>query len=132
MGAPLYNAIMEHSNLFEEWTLIKNKKSMTYINLTEEANEAMVNMDFVASWQAPMFSPMIVEPNAWTSQYTGCYMDDSLAAQVPLVKSSGGRQRVLLDEAINSGKLQSKLDALNAIQATPFTLNDYTLDKPGR
>lgn len=128
MGAPLYNAIMEHSNLFEEWTLIKNKKSITYINLTEEADESMVNMDFVASWQAPMFSPMIVEPNAWTSQYTGCYMDDSLAAQVPLVKSSGGRQRVLLDEAINNGKLKSKLDALNAIQATPFTLNDYTLE----
>jgi DNA-directed RNA polymerase, mitochondrial len=126
MGAPLYNAIMEHSNLFEEWTLIKNKKSITYINLTEEADEAMVNMDFVASWQAPMFSPMIVEPRPWTSQYSGCYMDDSMAAQVPLVKSAVGRQRVLIDEAIDKGTLQSKLDALNAIQSTPFTINDYT------
>jgi len=125
MGAPLFNVIMEHSNLFEEWTVLRKNKTRTFIGLTKQADEELNDSDFTASWQAPMFSPMIVEPQPWTSQYTGCYLDESLAAQVPLVKGAGRQQRLMIDEALDNGRLQKKLDALNAIQSTPYVLNDY-------
>lgn len=126
VGAPLFNSIIRVTDIFEEWGELKNNKTSTYIGLTENASEKLDDMDFNTSWMSPMFGPMIVEPKPWTSFYTGCYLDDSVSAQVPLVKSATPKQRSLVSQAIEDGTLARKLDALNAIQATPYEINPYT------
>jgi len=126
-AGPILNAVLQYSRIFEEWVQYNKKGTVKRIGLTEEASEALANMEFKSSWQEPMLAPMIVEPKPWTSFDTGCYYDGATAAQVPLVRGASKEQRQAVKHQLSKGT-PDYVEAINAIQATPLTINTFTLD----
>lgn len=128
-AAPIMNAILEHSGIFDIWEQSKPKNTVRRIGLTEEASELLAKMDFESSWSEPMLAPMIVEPKPWTSFDTGCYYDEVTAALVPLVRSaSHAQQKAVEHQFKDNGEVPDYVEALNAIQSTPLCINRYVLE----
>jgi DNA-directed RNA polymerase len=126
-AAPILSAILEASDVFEMWTQIKDNKTVYRIGLTEQASEGIADINQEISWNEPVFTPMITPPKPWDSDDSGCYLDPALASTTPLVRHMSPKQRGMLKSAIRSGRMQPALDALNAIQATRYTMNTYVL-----
>ena len=129
-AAPLINAVLEFSGIFDVWEKSTPKRTMKKMGMTQEASLALADMDHKASWLEPMFAPMIVPPTIWTAFDTGCYRDAVLANQVPLVRMATPTQRKALKHDISKAGPEGPeyLQALNAIQATPLDLNSYVVD----
>ena len=76
---------------------------------------------------APIFKPMLSEPNPWTDFDTGSYHDDFLASCVKLVRSASIDQ----ENAIRHQFTKDTPDyvrAVNALQATPLSINTDILE----
>lgn len=139
VGSLLYNAVFHATDLFEEFTEHKKDKAgkpreTIRIGLQKGANDRLSELQESASWQAPVFSPMIVPPVEWKTyndmttvnpyeRTAGCYYEVSLASQVTLVRGATGQQIQDIKRGIKDGTLQPMLDALNLIQVTPLEIN---------
>jgi DNA-directed RNA polymerase, mitochondrial len=126
-AGPVRNCVLQYSGIFEEWTQYNAKGTVKRIGLTEVASQTLADMDFESSWQEPMLAPMIVEPKPWTAFNTGCYYDKATAAQVPLVRAASKVQRKAITHQLEKS-CPDYLEAINAIQATPLTINKYVLE----
>jgi DNA-directed RNA polymerase, mitochondrial len=128
-AAPVINAILEHSGIFDVWEQSRPKNTVRRIGLTTEASDRLAMMDFQSSWQEPMLAPMIVEPKPWTSFDTGCYYDEVTSALVPLVRGAVHSQAKAIEHQFKDNKeLPDYVEALNAIQSTPLCINRYVLE----
>ena len=130
VAAPLLNAVLEFSEIFDVWDASKPKKTVKKMGMTEEAQIALANMDHKASWLEPQFGPMLIPPTPWTAYDTGCYRDAQLASQVPLVRAATNEQRnAIVHDIKKYGDAGPEyLEALNAIQATPLQINEDMLE----
>lgn len=130
VAGPLLNAVLEFSEIFDVWEASKPKKTVKKMGMTEQAQEALADMDHKASWLEPQFSPMIIPPTPWTSYDSGCYRDAELACQVPLVRAATNEQRNAIVHEIDKAGPDGPeyLEALNAIQATPLQINKDMLE----
>lgn len=127
-AAPVFNAILEYSQVFEVWSHQKGEKTVYKIGLQKVASDRIADIDMEISWHQPILSPMVVPPKGWVGLNDGCYIDPAMAEYTPLVRHSSGLQRKMLEKAIHSGRMQPALDALNGIQRTPYEINTYVYD----
>ena len=74
----------------------------------------------------PKLSPLFVPPVPWTQVRTGGMPDDW--ATEPLIRPHHPSIEKAVRYAIGAGSMQRVLDALNALQAVPFTINQHVLD----
>ena len=123
----IVNAVLSSSKVFDEWSVIVNKKTKNRFGMLPEASKRLADLNYDASWQSPILEPMIDVPNDWTSFTTGGYYDEQTAALGPLVKSCSYSQRTTIDHQLEGGKMPKYLEALNIVQKTPLAINDYTL-----
>lgn len=139
VGSFLYNAVLATCDLFEEWKDPYSdrkgiQREVVKVGLTFNAKERIQSIIDTASWNSPVFAPMIVPPVPWQDfddmanidphkRRAGCYYEMSLAGQVPLVRGATSQQVKNVKSAIYDGSLQPMLDALNMIQATPLEIN---------
>jgi DNA-directed RNA polymerase len=75
----------------------------------------------------PLLSPSLLRPEPWTQVRKGGLPPDHWA-NVPLIREHHPSIEEAARKAIGTGKMQSLLDALNALQAVPFVINEPVLD----
>jgi DNA-directed RNA polymerase len=127
-AAPVFNSVLAVSDVFECWNQGSGKKTAIRVGLCEQASEALATMEYEASWHEPLFEPMLVEPRPWESTTCGCYFDEALAGAVPLIRKGTVQQdKTVMYQLKKQGRVPY-MDALNAIQRTPFAINDYVLE----
>ena len=71
---------------------------------------------------------MIAPPRPWTDVYDGGYYSGSRSISTTLIKTFDGRKIKSIRAAIRSGSMAPCLDALNAIQATAWQINQPIAD----
>jgi DNA-directed RNA polymerase len=129
LAAPLLSTVLKCSGVFEKRTeYIGKHNSKAIVVLTEEAAKAMEANAERMSWMAPIFKPMLSPPKPWTSFDTGCYHDTDLAAMVPLIKGGRPEQRSKVVHQFNKGPTPNWVAAINALQATPLSINEQVLE----
>lgn len=130
IGAPVVSAVLEGCpEVFELFDRYGPKsKTESRIGLTKEASAYLTEITEALAWMHPMFKPMLVPPKPWVAFDTGCYLSEPLRRQVPLVRVQHKEHKALIKEAIRSGVMQPCLLALNAIQETPWRINQRMLE----
>lgn len=129
VGGPIMSAVMKASDLFNTFDANEGtSNTKIVVGLTHEARDNLFNMQVEASWAEPMYGPMVVPPQPWTSFNTGCYYDFALASSVPLVRGANREQRKAIQHQFETHGEPSYVKALNAIQATPLAINSGVLE----
>ena len=128
VGGPILSAVLSASDLFTTFDMnpaTTNTKMV--IGLTEEARANLFQMETDASWAEPMYGPLVIPPQPWTSFNTGCYYDFALSSSVPLVRGANREQRKAIQHHFDKFGTPDYVKALNAVQATPLKINDDVL-----
>ena len=129
VASPLVNLVLETlPEVFETTLIYKGNTSHRSLQLTQEASDYFANITEIQSWMHPVFKPMVVKPTPWTSFNSGAYQTMALASRVPLMRTSTPERIQAVKEAIGSGQMAPCLEALNAIQDTPWAINAPILD----
>jgi DNA-directed RNA polymerase len=124
VGEPLMNAVLiALSDIFELTTRSASKRSNTYVQLTDAGNKFIAELTEAAEWMTPMLQPMVTIPRPWDSFNTGCYYEEKVSRTVRLVRTFNKDHRDLVKVAIADGSMKFTLEALNAIQETPWAIN---------
>jgi len=129
LAAPVLSSVIKSSQAFErklEYVSKNNSKSI--LVFTEAAFAAMEANAERMAWMSPIFKPMLSPPQPWSAFDTGCYHDADLAAMVPLIKSSRPEQRAKVAHQFTKDTLPPWIRALNALQATPLSINEPVLE----
>ena len=126
VASPVLNAVLETSNLFDVYEQFKNKKTIRYLGLTKEAEDLINDRILDEAWASPMYAPMVVEPEPWTSFDTGVYLDPMVSANVKLVRRHSSMQSKAIKDQFR-GYLGTS-EALNAVQSTPLKINTEILE----
>lgn len=128
MSQPLFNAVMEGCDMFETWTATEKGKDIVRLGFTKEFSDTLAAADFEESWSHPILMPTITEPRGWADMDSGCYIDPAMAKFTPLVRKSNPLQRTMIRNAIERNEFNDVFDAINAIQRTPYKINEFILD----
>lgn len=121
LGVQLYSCGLS-SGLFEEVPAA----DLGYNRLTF-TTEAIAKLHDRFEWEKymhPYYRPMVVKPRSVTE---GSYIDSKLASTVTLVKTFNQQQKALLDRLIKSERHPGFIQACNAIQEVPLTINQWML-----
>jgi DNA-directed RNA polymerase len=122
VAAPVLNAVLEVSNMFDIYESFKNTKTIRYLGLTKTAEDLINDRVLDEAWASPMYAPMVVPPSAWTSFDTGVYLDPMVSANVKLVRRHSNTQAREIKHQFTKG-IPAYVEALNAVQATPLKIN---------
>jgi DNA-directed RNA polymerase len=117
----LQHAVFEGQPIFVEKRDIegsgKNLRKMDRIGLTEIAEDWIAEQTPEAlDLFSPIHVPMIVEPRPWTSLTEGGYLE----IPMPLYKRETGKKA---QQRLAKGDWSRVLAAINAMQSTPFRIN---------
>lgn len=129
VGQGLLNCVMVGSQLFEVYDRPKKKFFIKNLGLSEQGRQLVEALKDEIQWMSPIFRPMLAEPKPWTSFHSGCYHDPKLSSLVPLVRGAKPKQREMIEAAFKSEAMQRITRALNAIQSTPFAINQPVLEQ---
>jgi DNA-directed RNA polymerase len=125
IGVRLIELMIEATGFVETVTVrVGKSKTRSVIRPTEAAAKWMEDKNLRAELISPAYAPMVVPPLDWEGVSGGGYISPSFKA-LPLVKKANKKQhRELLERA----DLSLVLRALNAIQRTPWQVNQQVLD----
>jgi DNA-directed RNA polymerase len=124
VGEPILNAVLEVSGVVE----IAQNGEVSVLTLTNDAHVAVQIMEELEQWMRPVFMPMVVPPRPWENTSTGCYLMDEVRSRVSLVRTHDRAVLKLLDQKIKSGEAAPFVAGINAIQATPFSVNTRVME----
>lgn len=134
LGAILLDIVVKSSDCFEYVIphfnpQEKNKKSkVTSIRITQKLlNIWKTNENFLFNY-AHKFIPMIVEPEPWVSFYKGGYKGllNNYTSLLRLREKNNKYTAEYIDK-INNAHIEGTLEAVNAIQATPWHIDKNVL-----
>jgi DNA-directed RNA polymerase len=120
-------ALVALEGLFVQKTRQVGKVKQAVVELTDEACEALVQMEDAAALAHLPLRPMVTKPRAWQHMTSGAYGDYRLARQVPMVRVRNKEDRQAISEAIRTGQMDEVLTALNAIQDTRWAIDTRVL-----
>ena len=122
IGAKLVGMAVEHSGLFTlATTWESNNRQVREVRLTPEALEIISKMNDHLEILSPVARPMVVPPNEWSEDSPGGYL--LLSGYHQVVK---GKMSYPDDLPSDHGAMV--FGALNALQSTPWRVNDVVLD----
>jgi DNA-directed RNA polymerase, mitochondrial len=130
IGEPLVGAVLRAlPQLFELATSTRGRgQMMNHVRLTQEGVELLMSIKDRLAWAAPVLRPMVVKPRPWEAFDSGCYYDEKAARNVRLVRTYDRDQQRRIRHSIKDGSMASVLEALNAIQDTPWAINTEVLE----
>lgn len=129
IGVPLVNAVLKACpELFQLVTWHGDKDTERRIAFTEEGSRFIASLTHLEAWMFPVLKPMLIKPRPWTDFDSGCYLSESVRQSVPLVRTYCKEHKNLIKDAIRHGVMQPCLEALNAIQDTPWRINKPMLE----
>ena len=127
LAAPVLSTVLEFSDVFDKSLEAEGKhNTMLRLKFTEEAERQLEKAEKYLSWMAPIFKPMLSEPNPWTNFDTGSYHDEFLASCVKLVRSATIEQENTIRHQFTKGT-PDYVRAVNALQSTPLSINTDVL-----
>lgn len=129
IGSFVVNCVLSSTDIFEVTTdYVSATKSKRFIDLTAEARQLLEDNDLDARWMAPVYQPMVCPPIPWTSFDGGGYLTDVGAGlDISLVRGATGAQRRAVEADMSAGE-PSYVRAVNALQATPLSINGTVVD----
>lgn len=130
VGAKLVDVMMKTTELIERVEITRvgsrgrnrNNKS-SVLRPTAEAQEWIKKFSKYASMLDPDLMPCIIPPDPWTSIDQGGYYSPQLRSSTGLILNLRKKHREMLEAA----DLTAVLRAVNAMQATPWSVNDRVL-----
>ena len=129
LAAPILSSVLKASGVFDrELEVVSKNNRKSVICLTDEAFAAMEANAERMAWMSPIFKPMLAPPQPWSAFDTGCYHDADLASMVPLIKKASHSQREAVTHQLSHGVMPRWVRALNALQATPLSINEQVLE----
>jgi len=129
LAAPILSSVLKASGVFDrEHEYVSKNNSKSVICLTDEAFAAMEANAERMAWMSPIFKPMLAPPQPWSAFDTGCYHDVDLASMVPLIKKASHSQQEAVTHQLSHGVMPNWVRALNALQATPLSINEPVLE----
>jgi DNA-directed RNA polymerase, mitochondrial len=129
VAEPLINAVLiALPDIFELHMNQVGTDRDKVIQLTRDAVSLLSSLEDASAWLDPLHRPMVVMPRRWEDLDTGCYYDERAKRTVKLVRTFNKDHRRLIRAAIKSGQMQYALDAINAIQETPWAINTKVLE----
>lgn len=128
-AGPVLNAVIKYCDLFEKVTVRDStKNTRSFMELTDRAVDELEKSTEAMSWTQPLYKPMVgLPPKPWTSFDTGCYHDLRLAAGISLVRRAKNKQKQTIKYQM-ANELPVFARALNALQATPLSINQPILE----
>ncbi|NPU64622.1 T3/T7 RNA polymerase [Bradyrhizobium sp. 83012] len=124
IGVRLIEMLIEATSFVEIVTVRFGQKTKSIIRPTDHVMKWLEDRNLRAELMAPAYAPMVVPPVDWTGLSGGGYISDHLRP-LPLVKACSKKQhRELLERA----DLSRVMEALNAIQRTPWKINRRVLE----
>lgn len=124
IGLVLFDLFVQAAGLVETYLVPVARNKWQYrVRLTERAADWVKDYTDKVGLLRPLFMPTVLPPVPWTSTRGGAYGRDSLLP-VPLVKRTY-RAHV---EALDRADLSTTYRALNAVQDTPWRVNQPVLD----
>lgn len=129
VGTFVVNCVLSSTDIFEVTTeYVSATKSKRFIDLTPTARQLLEDNDMDARWMAPVYQPMVVPPIPWTTFTDGGYLTDlSAGGDINLVRGATGAQKRAVEADMAAGE-PSYVRAVNALQATPLSINDTVVD----
>ena len=122
LGVAVLNYVYEETGLVE-FDVVRRKQSKEHLVYpTKEAVEWMENQHAQAEKLFPLRLPMVCPPKPWTGPYGGGYLTKDM--RLKLVKT---RNRNYLED-LDSEDIDKVLQAVNAVQETPWRINKPVLD----
>ena len=99
-----------------------------YVCLATEGAETIDNNNELLKQFASYYGPMVCEPRKWGRDSLGPYMTKGKSWSLPLVRNMGEAQAKAVAEGLRNGELNQVVAALNAIQETPYSINEYVFE----
>lgn len=128
VGQLLLNvALKEMDTVFYQDSETRKNKTHAVILLTEEATQALCEMEDDAALHHLPLKPMVAPPRPWSANSSGAYYDYRLSRLVPMVRTRSKEARQLIKQATADGSMQEVIDALNAIQDTRWAIDTRVL-----
>ena len=127
-AAGVINAILKGCDIFDvQYTRVQKDKTRRDIVLTPAAQAILDSREFDASWTEPLYGPMVCPPVPWTGFDNGGFQSAELSDAVSLVRRASGPQRRAIEHKFACGEDLPYVTALNALQATPLSVNKEVL-----
>jgi DNA-directed RNA polymerase len=123
IGLALVDLVIESTGWFELQPVPARRRGLIYqLKTTPAFQETIAQYTERDEVLHPLWVPMIVPPRDWTGLYGGGYYTTRL--QRPLVKIRSKAHR----EAVEQADLTVPIQAVNAMQRTPWRINRRVLD----
>jgi DNA-directed RNA polymerase len=104
------------------------KREGHYLEFTPEIDAWMAEYNAAAALTKPLYLPTVVPPKEWDSTRGGAYHSPLIGGWgVSLVTKAFPGQMAALEEATKAGTMAPVYKGLNAIQATPWRINQRIL-----
>lgn len=119
-GEYVLNQIIKTSGLWEIQRIQKGpKKTILMVQPTSDCEQILEDLHGKLDVLNPQMLPMVCPPEKWTNWYNGGLLTNATTRRSPLIRTRKKEIRNVLQEGDN----QVFLDAVNALQATPWTIN---------
>jgi DNA-directed RNA polymerase len=99
-----------------------------FLTITDGAQKLAEHAIELALRRAPVFLPCTTPPKPWTGFYKGGFWDERTRLRTSVVRTYHKETKGAIRAAIRDGSMQPHLDALNALQATAWSINTKVLD----
>lgn len=124
VGMAVLNAVLIGSALVE-CDPVSDRRHLT---LTPEVREWVQDQDNRLMYSRPITEPMVCPPRPWRGLSQGPFVTKAMNQKFDLVRTNSGKAKRALREACKEGTMQKTLDAVNAISATPWRINEQVLE----
>jgi len=122
IGSFLIGCLINSTGLFKRITRqVTSRKRNNYIVLANDTEEFIEKVNTVLSENRPQLRPMIVQPRSWETMFGGGYLGALSNNLHGFVRAHEKSTLFKLDTEFNIPS--SIYKAVNAIQATPWTIN---------
>jgi DNA-directed RNA polymerase len=124
IGSTILDVVMRS---MPEFQTFEDEDGVVCITFESEAATWLSGQQAKEAWLHPLSPCMVVPPLPWTGVYQGGYLDGRLQKLRPLVRTNHREQRRLVQQHIEAGKMTRFLEAINAAQDVPYTINKKVL-----
>ena len=130
LGTRLVEIVCETTGLFAiRQDPAKNKKQGYYrVHATEKVMEWVTHHNAHAEIMNPDYYPTLIPPKPWTTAYNGGYWHQNPMLVTPIMKTQDKTYLKALDSLIYGGHIEEVRQAINALQATAWSINTPILE----
>lgn len=123
VGMKLVDIVLTNTDLIEKRQFTQHGKTRTLLIPTQTAKKWIDDHKEFSKFLFPDKMPCIIPPDDWTGLNQGGYYSPELRHATPMIKTSGKKHKA----HVLAGDLNFAMEALNALQAVPWTVNTEVL-----